>query len=77
MLIDFDWCGKHDMDKYPPSMNKNLSWPPGAEPCALLKKEHDIHWLNLLRDKFKSYMPPKGYRFLHNILYFDILVKNK
>ncbi|RIB19165.1 hypothetical protein C2G38_2015932 [Gigaspora rosea] len=53
MLIDFDWCGKHDVDKYPPSMNKNLSWPPGAKPCALLKKEHDIHWLNLLRDMFE------------------------
>ncbi|CAG8792171.1 25209_t:CDS:2, partial [Gigaspora rosea] len=43
----------HDVDKYPPSMNKNLSWPSGAKPCALLKKEHDIHWLNLLRDMFK------------------------
>ncbi|CAG8794257.1 4817_t:CDS:2, partial [Gigaspora rosea] len=44
----------HDVDKYPPSMNKNLSWPPGAKPCALLKKEHDIHWLNLLRDMFDN-----------------------
>jgi serine/threonine protein kinase len=56
MLIDFDWCGKHNVDKYPSSMNKELPWPTGAEPGALLKKEHDLYWLNLLDQDFFRYV---------------------
>ncbi|CAB4421135.1 unnamed protein product [Rhizophagus irregularis] len=26
--------------------------PPGAEPCALLKKAHDRYWLDVLREFF-------------------------
>lgn len=54
MLIDFDWCGRHNVDKYPPSMNPELPWPSGVKPCALLNKEHDIFWLGALR-KFLKY----------------------
>ncbi|RGB37856.1 hypothetical protein C1646_756386 [Rhizophagus diaphanus] len=46
MLIDFDWCGKSDEDRYSPSMNQNISWPPRAKLCALLRKDHDLHWLD-------------------------------
>jgi len=52
-LIDFDWCGTHDVDRYPPSMNSKLPWPPGADPCAILKKEYDVYWLYQLREYLK------------------------
>ncbi|CAB4388790.1 unnamed protein product [Rhizophagus irregularis] len=48
MLVDFDWCGKSDEDRYSPSMNKNISWPPGAKPRTLLRKDHDLYWLDVL-----------------------------
>ncbi|CAG8682321.1 10353_t:CDS:2, partial [Dentiscutata heterogama] len=40
MLISFDWCGKHQVKKYPPSM-KNYDMPSGVKPGALLDKAHD------------------------------------
>ncbi|CAG8693348.1 5267_t:CDS:2 [Funneliformis caledonium] len=39
MLISFDWCGKHQVKKYPPSINNDLSLT--AKPGALLNKAHD------------------------------------
>ncbi|KAJ1307067.1 hypothetical protein OPQ81_008046 [Rhizoctonia solani] len=41
-LIDFDWCGKHQVDRYPFDMNKNIPWASGVGPGALLDKRHDI-----------------------------------
>ncbi|GES77882.1 hypothetical protein RCL_jg29394.t1 [Rhizophagus clarus] len=61
MLIDFDWCGKDDVDRYPPSMNQDLSWPSEAKPCALLKKNHDLYWLDLLLHEYLS--PPDTFTF--------------
>jgi serine/threonine protein kinase len=49
MLIDFDWCGEHQVDVYPPSMNQSLPWPAGASPGSPLDKAHDHHWLKELR----------------------------
>ncbi|GBC01176.1 hypothetical protein RclHR1_00410003 [Rhizophagus clarus] len=53
MLIDFDWCGIHDLERYPPSMNSKLPWPTGADPGTVLRKEHDTYWLDLLRKSLK------------------------
>jgi RIO-like serine/threonine protein kinase len=53
-LIDFDWCGVHNKDRYPPSMNSDITWPTGASPHALLQKDHDLHWLNELRKFLRS-----------------------
>ena len=49
MLIDFDWCGMHLVDRYPPSMNPQITWPEGAEPGAPLDKAHDHAWLSNLQ----------------------------
>ncbi|GBC11168.2 hypothetical protein RIR_jg34042.t1 [Rhizophagus irregularis DAOM 181602=DAOM 197198] len=54
MLVDFDWCGKSDEDRYSPSMNKNISWPLGAKPRTLLRKDHDLYWLDVLLREFLS-----------------------
>jgi hypothetical protein len=55
-LIDFDWCGIHNKDRYPPSMNLNIEWPSGASPNSLLHKDHDIYWIKNLQNRFKEYM---------------------
>ncbi|UZO05324.1 uncharacterized protein OCT59_025681 [Rhizophagus irregularis] len=55
MLVDFDWCGKSDEDRYSPSMNKNISWPLGAKPRTLLRKDHDLYWLDVLLREFLRY----------------------
>lgn len=56
MLVDFDWCGKSDEGRYSPSMNKNISWPPGAKPRTLLRKDHDLYWLDVLLREFLRYV---------------------
>jgi hypothetical protein len=46
-LIDFDWCGLENEQRYPPFMNHSeIEWPNGASDGLVLKKEHDIHFLN-------------------------------
>ncbi|CAG8628255.1 9652_t:CDS:2, partial [Diversispora eburnea] len=45
MLVDFDWCGKHNQDTYPLAMNTEIPWPDGARSGALLMKAHDKYWL--------------------------------
>ncbi|CAG8694548.1 3573_t:CDS:1, partial [Scutellospora calospora] len=47
MLISFDCCGEHMVERYPPSV-RNDNLPPGAGPGALLNKAHDIYWLDKL-----------------------------
>ncbi|QRW17485.1 Tyrosine kinase specific for activated [Rhizoctonia solani] len=47
-LIDFDWCGKHQEERYPFSMNTEIDWASGVGPGALLDKVHDIDMKNRL-----------------------------
>ncbi|PKC57638.1 hypothetical protein RhiirA1_352806 [Rhizophagus irregularis] len=56
VLVDFDWCGKDKLDEYPSSMNKKIQWPIGAEPCALLQKEHDLYWITTLLTDYLRYI---------------------
>ena len=49
-LIDFDWSGVVDEQKYPSFMNHaDIIWPPGASDGLCLSKEHDLHFLELFR----------------------------
>ena len=48
-LVDFDWCGKEGMAKYPSILNPDCAWPEGVKPCGLLSKSHDLYWLENLR----------------------------
>ncbi|CAG8720643.1 4180_t:CDS:2 [Dentiscutata erythropus] len=52
MLIDFDWAGEDNVECYPSFMNPNINWPLGAEDKMKSKKEHDIHWLKVLKDQY-------------------------
>jgi hypothetical protein len=48
-LIDFDWSGVVEEQKYPSFMNHaDIIWPPGASDGLSLRKEHDLHFLELL-----------------------------
>lgn len=43
MLVDFDWCGKHTIARYPTSMNSDIQWPPGVKKGSVMDKGHDNH----------------------------------
>lgn len=46
MVIDFDWAGKENHDKYPSFMNHiNIKWPNGASDGLKLQKSHDTWFL--------------------------------
>jgi hypothetical protein len=30
ILVDFEWCGTHSVDRYPVTMGTEISWPDGA-----------------------------------------------
>ncbi|CAG8641683.1 1890_t:CDS:2, partial [Paraglomus occultum] len=49
ILVDFEWCGIDQRGRYPLSMSRTVPWPPGAEPGALLRKDHDNYWLEYLK----------------------------
>ena len=53
MLIDFDWAGIHQKDRYIPIMNPEIKWASGAEGNALMHKDHDLHWLEILKKKYE------------------------
>lgn len=48
-VIDFDWSGKCGVTKYPYFMNHfQIEWPPGASDNLIIKKEHDLWWVENL-----------------------------
>jgi len=52
MLTDFDWAGEERKDRYPSFMNHEIIWPLGAEDRMVLRREHDKHWLNMLKKAY-------------------------
>ncbi|KAL5500815.1 hypothetical protein ACEPAH_9202 [Sanghuangporus vaninii] len=50
MLIDFDWVGKHNVDRYPASWNNDAGkWSPSVDRRVLMDKAHDTCMLNKLK----------------------------
>ncbi|KIO25688.1 hypothetical protein M407DRAFT_75345 [Tulasnella calospora MUT 4182] len=47
-LVDFDWAGKHDEQRYPLSLSPDNEWAEGMKGGGIMKKEHDIAMFNLL-----------------------------
>ncbi|KAG8679881.1 hypothetical protein FRC08_016680 [Ceratobasidium sp. 394] len=41
MLIDFDWCGRDGVDRYPLDINTEVAWADGVGPGTLMYKHHD------------------------------------
>lgn len=51
-LIDFDWAGRDQIDRYPPFMNHvHIKWPEGASDGKILQEKHDLAMLKYLEDK--------------------------
>ncbi|KAH9918650.1 uncharacterized protein B0H18DRAFT_1030201 [Fomitopsis serialis] len=49
-LVDFDWAGKHGIDRYPATMNVgSMDWTPGMDRYEIMKKHHDLQMLRRLR----------------------------
>jgi len=46
-LIDFDWVGRANVDKYP-TLNPDIDWPSGVGGGMTMKREHDLIWLERL-----------------------------
>ncbi|KAH9175907.1 hypothetical protein EDB89DRAFT_1847067 [Lactarius sanguifluus] len=57
LLIDFDWCGEHEKDTYPASLNDNrntpnsIDWHPDVKRGGRMAKEHDTFMLNSMRPR--------------------------
>jgi len=55
LLIDFDWCGMHEEDTYPVSLNDarnttdSINWHPDVKRGSRMAKEHDIFRLERMK----------------------------
>ncbi|KAG8915152.1 hypothetical protein FRC00_007247, partial [Tulasnella sp. 408] len=49
MLVDFDWAGKDGVQRYPLGMNVDDKWPQGVQGGKIMKLDHDIAMLKMLR----------------------------
>ena len=55
MLVDFDWVGTHDSDRYPASLDDGLpDWTLGVQRYGIMDKEHDTAMLARLRENCHS-----------------------
>jgi hypothetical protein len=51
MLVDFDWCGKDEEGRYPPTLNDNaneIKWHPDVKRNGFLSIDHDTWMLGKL-----------------------------
>ncbi|KAG8899408.1 hypothetical protein FRB99_006753 [Tulasnella sp. 403] len=53
-LVDFEWCSRDGVARYPESINMSLSWPAGEVKRGGLIKEHDIFMMEMLRRFLKQ-----------------------
>ncbi|KAG8741187.1 hypothetical protein FRC10_003232 [Ceratobasidium sp. 414] len=42
MLVDFDWCDKENVGRYPAGLNTGIGWADGEEKGGLMLKQHDV-----------------------------------
>lgn len=47
-LIDYEWCGRGEVVRYPTDISTSLDWAPGVGPDKVITKEHDEYQLNKL-----------------------------
>jgi len=47
-IVDFDWCGRHRIDKYPFIIGNGVDWAVGVGASSTMDKDHDLHMLNNL-----------------------------
>jgi RIO-like serine/threonine protein kinase len=47
-VIDFNWAGTHNSDKYPEAMNPTVTWADGVQVAQTMLKEHDRYMVESL-----------------------------
>jgi serine/threonine protein kinase len=53
-LIDYDWCGVHQVDKYPFIIGDAIEWASGVGPLAVMHKDHDLYMLQRLEANIRA-----------------------
>ncbi|KAF8331812.1 hypothetical protein F5887DRAFT_994791 [Amanita rubescens] len=53
-LVDYDWCGVHQVDRYPFIIGDAIEWAEGVGPRATLHKDHDLHMLERLKVNIRA-----------------------
>lgn len=53
-LVDFDWCGRHRIDKYPFVIGDGVDWAVGVGPLSTMDKDHDLHMLKNLVARIRA-----------------------
>lgn len=48
MLLDFDWCDRHEEGRYPADINDELNWAEGVEKGGIMCKQHDVAMADML-----------------------------
>jgi len=51
MLVDFNWCGKYGIGRYPSSLNNtsSIEWHGGVVRNGIMYIEHDIFMLEAMQ----------------------------
>jgi serine/threonine protein kinase len=57
MLVDFDWAGSHDIDRYSATLNPDGGWADGVSQYGIMRKEHDLWQLNRLKELYRPNNP--------------------
>lgn len=47
LLVDFEWVGHEDQQRYPGSLNEEIQWANGVRAHGLMKKLHDLEMIDL------------------------------
>ncbi|KAM6489346.1 hypothetical protein JOM56_015247 [Amanita muscaria] len=53
-LIDYDWCGVHQVDRYPFIIGDAIEWANGVGPLAMMDKDHDLYMLDRLEANIRA-----------------------
>ena len=56
-LIDYDWCGVHQVDQYPFIIGDAIEWASGVGPLAIMHKDHDLYMLKRLEVNIRAALP--------------------
>jgi RIO-like serine/threonine protein kinase len=50
-IVDFDWCGRDGVDRYPHTLNDSdeITWHPDVKRGSVMRKEHDRFMLGAFR----------------------------
>jgi hypothetical protein len=51
MLIDFDWCGTHEINRYPSGLNdlSSIGWHEGVMWNGVMSMEHNTFMLKAMQ----------------------------